>query len=90
MLPLPRTQTLFQRGEFTFIDFLIDFPDQRVAATARGKVLLHFSVPSLFLKLLEPVCQLPALWLGELLDSRFDRFNGHIVRLTVPNRECKS
>jgi len=61
MLLLPRAQALFQRSEFTFIDFPIDFLDQVVAATARRKILLHFGVPSLFFKLLKPVCQFPAL-----------------------------
>jgi hypothetical protein len=84
MLFLRRAQALFQRSEFTFIDFPIDFLDQVVAATARRKILLHFGVPSLFFKLLDPICQFLALWLCELLDRGFDCFHGHIASLTSP------
>jgi len=86
MLLLPRAQALFQRSEFTFIDFPIDFLGQVVAATARRKILLHFGLPSLFFKLLKPVCQFPALWLCELLNRCLDRFHGHIRRLTLSTR----
>ena len=90
MLLLPRAQPLFQRSEFTFIDFLTDFLDQVVAATARRKILLHFGVPSLFFNLLKPVGQFPALWLCELLDRCFDRFYGHTPSLTLSTGGCKS
>jgi len=84
MLLLPRAQALFQRSKSTLIDFLTDFLHQVMAATARRKILLHFRVPSLFFKLLNPVCQFLALWLCELLDRGFDRFHGHIASLTSP------
>ena len=90
MLLLPRAKPLFQRSKFPLIDFLIDFLDQVVAATARRKILLHFGVPSLFFKLLKPVCQFLALWLCKLLDRCFDRFNGHIGSLLLPRSKCKS
>jgi len=90
MLLLPRAQALFQRSKFAFIYFLIDFLDQLVATTAWRKILLHFRVPSLFFKLLKPVCQFPALWLGELLNRGFDCFHGHIASLTMPSSKCKS
>jgi len=81
MLLLPRAQPLFQRSKFPLIDFLIDFLDQVVAAAARRKILLHFGVPGLFFKLLNPVCQFLALWPCELLDLGFDCFHGHIPSL---------
>ena len=90
MLLLPRAQALFQPSKFTLIDFPIDLLDQVMAATARRKILLHFCVPSLFFKLLKPVCQFPALWLGELFDRGFDRFYGHTPSLTLPTGGCKS
>jgi hypothetical protein len=85
-LLLPSPQALFQWSEFALIYFPIDSLHERMAATTRGKILLHFSVPSLFFKLLKPVCQFPALWLCELLDLCFDRFHGHTARLTLPIR----
>src|SRR5208337_149437 len=79
---LPRGQALFQRSEFGLVDFLIDLFNQMMTTPTRRKIPLHFRVPSLFLKLREPVCQFPALWLGELLNGGFDRFHGHIPSLS--------
>jgi hypothetical protein len=65
----------------------IDFLHEWMAATTKGKILVHFSVPSLFFKLLKPVRQFPALRLGELFNRGFDRLHGHVRSLTLPSSE---
>jgi hypothetical protein len=81
MLTAP-TQFFFQRREVSGIDLTVDFLQKMSTTSARGKVLLHLPIPSLFIHLLEPISQLFAFLFREVSNGILDGFHGHTLTIT--------
>ncbi len=71
------SQPFRERREVASVDLTIDLRQEVSASLARSEVLPHLLIPSAFLHLFDPVCNLLAFLFVEVNDCVLDRFNGH-------------